>query len=54
MCDTCADLDRQIEHLRRLMGSGFDPLTAGRLQVVLDELEERRRDFRCEDDSKEG
>ncbi len=45
MCNECDELEATIQHYRRFVTQGFDPLTVERINAFIKELERRKKDF---------
>jgi hypothetical protein len=48
MCDKCDELDKKIEHYRRLVAQMSDPLTTERVGKLIETLEAQKLAFHPE------
>ena len=48
MCDECVKLDKKIEHYRRLVAQGLDPLTVERVDQLIGTMEAQKLAFHPE------
>jgi hypothetical protein len=49
MCEKCEELDRKIDHVRRLAKAGLDELTLSRFAALIEEYERQKKALHPED-----